>query len=327
MATLPPEEAFLLDQRITDVQLTIMNEDTPHSIDYFGETIEVMTDYGSISVHVKGDPSKPTLLFYHDLGLNSIMNFRTFFNHGDTVSLFKNFRIVCVNALGVKDHDPSISMDLLYPSMDDMADSVEATRHHLGIKSFIGFGVGLGANVLARYAISHPEFVEALILINCASTACGWIEWGYQKLNIRHLRSGSMTTGAVDYLMWHHFGKQDAVSPDVLRSYREFFEMNCNPMNLSRLIESYITRSDLGIVRELNPNKKEMSRMIRCPVLNITSNESPHVGDSVDTNARLDPTKCSWMKIHDAPMILEEQPGKIANSLKLFVQGLGYKLR
>lgn len=49
--------------------------------------------------------------------------------------------------------------------------------------------------------------VEALCLVNCVSTQAGWIEWGYQKLNARHLRSKGMTQGVLDYLMWHHFGK------------------------------------------------------------------------------------------------------------------------
>lgn len=49
--------------------------------------------------------------------------------------------------------------------------------------------------------------VEALILINVVSTPAGWIEWGYQKLNARYLKSKGMTQGVLDYLMWHHFGR------------------------------------------------------------------------------------------------------------------------
>lgn len=49
--------------------------------------------------------------------------------------------------------------------------------------------------------------VDALCLINCSSTAAGWIEWGYQLMNARNLRSKGMTQGVLDYLMWHHFGR------------------------------------------------------------------------------------------------------------------------
>lgn len=37
--------------------------------------------------------------------------------------------------------------------------------------------------------------------------------------------------------------------------------------------------------------------MIRCPVLNITSNFSPHVDDTVTLNGRLDPSTSTWMKV------------------------------
>jgi len=49
--------------------------------------------------------------------------------------------------------------------------------------------------------------VEALCLVNVVSTTAGWIEYGYQKLNARYLKSKGMTQGVMDYLMWHHFGK------------------------------------------------------------------------------------------------------------------------
>ena len=42
---------------------------------------------------------------------------------------------------------------------------------------------------------------------NCCSTAAGWIEWGYQSFNAHALRTKGMTQGAIDYLMWHHFGR------------------------------------------------------------------------------------------------------------------------
>lgn len=91
--------------------------------------------------------------------------------------------------------------------MDELSNQVEFVLSHFGLKYFIGFGVGAGANILARYALHNPNKVVALCLINCPSTQAGWIEWGYQKLNARHLRSKGMTQGVLDYLMWHHFGR------------------------------------------------------------------------------------------------------------------------
>lgn len=95
----------------------------------------------------------------------------------------------------------------IYPTMDELAAQIDYVMTHFGLKSFIGFGVGAGANILARFALNNQDKVSALCLINCVSTPAGWIEWGYQKLNARYLRSKGMTQGVLDYLMWHHFGR------------------------------------------------------------------------------------------------------------------------
>lgn len=63
-----------------------------------------------------------------------------------------------------------------------------------------------GANCLKHFTGCILQ-VEALCLINVVSTPAGWIEYGYQKLNSRYLKSKGMTQGVMDYLMWHHFGK------------------------------------------------------------------------------------------------------------------------
>jgi len=44
------------------------------------------------------------------------------------------------------------------------------------IKSAIGFGVGLGANVLIRFALKYSSKIYGLILVNCISRSMGWLE-------------------------------------------------------------------------------------------------------------------------------------------------------
>ena len=105
-------------------------------------------------------------------------------------------------------------------------------------------------------------------------------------------------------------------------------------------------RSDLNLAREIAPNGKVLygasSRALKSPVLNMTGDHSPHVEATVAFNGRLQPNKTTWMKIQvlyrrsdlifffiftlfqDAAMILEEQPSKVAEAVKLFLQGLGY---
>jgi hypothetical protein len=43
--------------------------------------------------------------------------------------------------------------------MDELAEQIDFVMSHFLLKSIIGFGVGAGANVLARFALAHPEKV------------------------------------------------------------------------------------------------------------------------------------------------------------------------
>ncbi|CAG9781726.1 unnamed protein product [Diatraea saccharalis] len=201
--------------------------------------------------------------------------------------------------------------------MEELANQVNYVVGHFGIKSFIGFGVGAGANILARFALAHPLKVDALALINCTSSQAGWIEWAYQKMNCRSLRAHGITHSVLDYLMWHHFGRlPEERNHDLAQMYRSHFTRNVNPTNLSLFIESYVRRSDLCIGRD--------GDTLKVPVLNITGALSPHVDDTVTFNGRLNPSTSTWMKISDCGMVLEEQPGKLSEAFRLFLQGEGY---
>lgn len=47
----------------------------------------------------------------------------------------------------------------VYPTMDELANQINYVLAHFGIKSFIGFGVGAGSHILAKYALVHPDKV------------------------------------------------------------------------------------------------------------------------------------------------------------------------
>ncbi|XP_049827251.1 protein NDRG3 isoform X4 [Schistocerca gregaria] len=285
----------------------------------------VPTGQGDVLVAVRGRRGRPAILTYHDLGLNHVSSFQAFFNFSEMRALLDSFCVYHVNAPGQEEGAATLAEDYVYPTMDELAEQINFVMSHFGLKSFIGFGVGAGANVLCRFALNHPEKVEALCLVNCVSTQAGWIEWGYQKLNARHLRSKGMTQGVLDYLMWHHFGRgTEERNHDLTQVYRSYFEHRVNPVNLALFIDSYIRRTDLNIVRELDPARKKETRTLSMPVMNITGALSPHVEDTVTLNGRLDPTNSSWMKIQDCGMVLEEQPGKVSEAFRLFLQGQGY---
>ena len=43
--------------------------------------------------------------------------------------------------------------------MDELGEQISDVVIHFNIKTFIGLGVGIGANILVRFALAHPEKV------------------------------------------------------------------------------------------------------------------------------------------------------------------------
>lgn len=273
----------------------------------------------------QGDPRKVPIITFHDLGLNGYTCFRTFFNHPDMQAVSKHFSIYHLTAPGQEEGAPNWREGTPYPTMEDMADMIESFRLANGFVHFIGIGVGAGANVLARYAIKHPQHVDALCLVNCTSRVAGWGEWTSQKWNNLQLKWRGMTNSSLDYLMWNYFNKFQENRPDLVNFYRQHFAKNVNPVNLALFIDSFINRTDLNIYREGDPMRRQTVPGITCRVLQIGASDSPYYEETIQLNSRLYPEYAEWLKIQDADgFVLDEEPAKVAQAVLLQLQGVGY---
>lgn len=294
--------------------------------EYIEELVE--TSYGNVLVAYSGDrtsaPSRPVILTYHDLGLNYISNYQAFFNFPDMKEIVSDFCVFHINAPGQEEGAAPLPEDYEYPSMEQLAEQVQEILNHFNLVKYIGVGVGLGANVLTRHALSYPERVDCMMLINTCTTKAGWVEWGFQKRNVSHLRTSGVTQTVLDFLLWHHLGQDyDERAHDLLQVYRHYFSNNLNGANLAPLIEQYIWRTDIPLTRDVI----DTSKTLQPPVLNLVGIHSPHIEESVTFNGRLTPKQTNWIKVQDAAMVLEEQPGKVCQAFRLFLQGQGLCLK
>jgi len=267
---------------------------------------------------------KPVIVTYHDLGLNYISNYQAFFNYPDFKEIAEGFPIFHINAPGQEDGAPTLPADYEYPSMEQLAEQVQEVLNHFKIVKYIGIGVGLGSNVLTRHALSYPERVECMMLVNTCTTKAGWVEWGYQKRNISHMRTTGITQTVLDYLMWHHLGDDHAIrAHDLLQVYKDYFSHNVNAANLAPLVEQYIWRTDINLTRDISEKNT-----VQAPVLNLVGIHAAAaiIDETVTFNGRLTPTKANWIKIQEAAMVLEETPDKVTQALRLFLQGQGFCL-
>jgi len=304
-----------------------------------GDCERVVTPQGPLEVYYSGlqpGSSSPTIITFHDIGLDYLSNFKSFFSSPAMSSIEGKFRVLHVTAPGMKPNSPDLPEDFQYPSMEALSESVEYICHHYGVSTFVGLGVGLGANVLVRLAFRRPKLVEGLILLNSTVSTASWVEWAYHKKNLKSLLKKSLKfpESVSEYLVWYHLGTLGGDrcidSMSLASIYRQHFGTQVNQNNLSLLIQAYVTRTEVKLARDLASNGKTMygaCRTLKMPVINMVGDQSPHVDATVTFNGKLDPARCTWMKIQDAGMVLEEQPLKAAEAIRLFLQGLGYTLR
>ena len=143
---------------------------------------DVETSRGKLHVTRQGKDGKTAIVTFHDIGQNHTSAFLGFFNFNETRPLLDQFCIYHIDAPGQQDDSEDLPVEYMYPTMDELSDMVGDVVNFFGIKRFIGFGVGAGANILSRYALWNPTRVEALVLVELVASNGGWIEWGYQKV-------------------------------------------------------------------------------------------------------------------------------------------------
>merc|ERR1712127_386931 len=97
--------------------------------------------------------------------------------------------------------------------------------------------------------------------------------------------------------------------------YKQYFSNNVNGLNLAPLVEQYIWRSDIALTRD-HTEKNTLTP----PVLNMVGIFSPFIEESVTFNGQLTPSKTNWIKIQEAAMVMEEQPDKVCQAFRLFLQ-------
>jgi hypothetical protein len=144
-----------------------------------------------------------------------------------------------------------------------------------------------------------------------------------QKRNVSHLRTVGVSQPVLDFLLWHHLGPNyEERAHDLLQVYKQYFSNSVNGMNLAPLVEQYIWRTEIPLTRDLTEKNT-----LTPPVLNLVGIHSPFIEESVNFNGQLTPSKTNWIKVQEAAMVLEEQPGKVCQALRLFLQGQGFCLK
>ncbi|KAJ0066116.1 hypothetical protein NL108_001328, partial [Boleophthalmus pectinirostris] len=280
----------------------------------------VETQYGKIHCVFAGTPrtNRPIILTYHDVGLNHKSCFDSLFNHEDMREILRHFPVCHVEAPGQHEEAKTLPASYVYPTMDQLSETLPTVLKHFGLRSVIGLGVGAGAYILAKFALNHPDLVDGLVLININPHAEGLMDTMATKLT-------EWTQTLPDTIIAHIFGKEEIqTNLDLIATYRHHITTNMNQSNISQFLRSYNNRPALEVERPV-PGGNVTVRTLKCSTLLVVGDYSPAVDPVVDCNSKLNPTKTTLLKMADCGGLPQvDQPAKVIEAFKYFIQGLGY---
>uniref|UniRef100_A0A8C6D742 Protein NDRG2 n=1 Tax=Moschus moschiferus TaxID=68415 RepID=A0A8C6D742_MOSMO len=283
---------------LREVQITEEKPLLPGQTPEVAKTHSVETPYGSVSFTVYGTPKpkRPAILTYHDVGLNYKSCFQPLFQFADMQEIIQNFVRVHVDAPGMEEGAPVFPLGYQYPSLDQLADMIPCILQYLNFSTIIGIGVGAGAYVLSRYALTHPDTVEGLVLINIDPNAKGWMDWAAHKLT-------GLTSSISEMILGHLFSQEElSGNSELIQKYRNIIAHAPNLDNIELYWNSYNNRRDLNFVRGGDTT-------LKCPVMLVVGDQAPHE-DAVMADSGGQPQLT--------------QPGKLTEAFKYFLQGMGY---
>ncbi|KAL3222343.1 hypothetical protein MRX96_028442 [Rhipicephalus microplus] len=277
---------------------------------------------------------KAVFLTVHDIG-NNHSSFQDFVDHPCMAEIKQRSVFIHVDVPGQEDNATELPSEFNFPTIQMMGedlissswvlvnrDDSVSTAHctcTAGINLVVGFGEGAGANILVRFALAHPSRVLGLILMHLVSTGVGMMEYFKDKIMNWKLQNVGMNPSAEQYLVLHKFGAQLEMVDNkerLISDYTEKLKKQINPRNLKRYVESYMNRKDISGLIEANLKSMD--------VLLVTGSKAAHAQAVQNMYARMDKQKTSLLKVDAVGDVLQESPEKLAQSLLLFVKGLGF---
>ncbi|XP_040573586.1 uncharacterized protein ZK1073.1 [Lepeophtheirus salmonis] len=280
---------------------------------------------GALNVYVQGDlelahkddkEKRCVFLTVHDMGTNH-HQWMGFVNHPAMMDIRSKSIIIHVDLLGQEDNARGLPGDTKYPSLQEMGEDLVNILDLLRVKYVIGLGVGLGANVIARFGMMHKTRCLGIVCIHPTATKSGVMEHFRDKIGTWKLTPKS---DSESYLMFHRFGHKMDSATNKSAAYdlykNELKAIQMNQKNVNSLVNSFLNRDDITA---------SLSKGMECECLLICGTKCTAFIQNIETfYNNCDKTKTSLIKIDEVGDVLEEVPSKLSQSILLFCKGLGW---
>jgi len=281
---------------------------------------------GIIKVFVQGDldtkggsqssDGKCIFLTVHDMGTNHTSMMK-FMKHPSMYQIASRAVFLHVVIPGQEPGAQDLEEQYHFPKMQEVGSDLVCVLDQLKVKLVVGLGEGAGANILARFGMVHPSRCLGLVLVHPTSTTAGVMEQFKDKIIGWKLENMGHNPTTEQYLVFHKFGHRLIMAKDKSGALEEFkgkLNQEMNPKNLKCYVESFKDRTDISSLLEEN---------LKCDTMLVLGDKSSFLHTTETMYQHMDKTKTSILRIDDVGDVLEEAPGKVAQSLLLFCQGLG----
>ncbi|EFP04075.1 hypothetical protein GCK72_023158 [Caenorhabditis remanei] len=267
---------------------------------------------GVLHVYVQGNleerGGKTIILTVHDIGTNH-KSFVRFVNHPSMSAVKEKAIFLHVCVPGQEDNSADFFGD--FPTLDGIGDDLNAVLDKFEVKSAIAFGEGVGANIICRFAMGHPNRIMGIILVHCTSTTAGIIEYCKEKVMNMRLENSIMSDGAWDYLLAHKFGGESKSRQE----YLEELKQTLNAKNLSKYLVAFTKRTDLSATIG--------TKLETVDALLVTGSKASHLHTVYTTHKSMNKKKTTLLVVDNVADVMQEAPDKLARSLILLCKGCG----
>jgi len=278
--------------------------------------VEVKTNYGVCKAFVHGDLTidLPAILTFHDMGLNHVGCFQSFFNFAQNSEILRHFPVVHIDAPGQWYGAPDLATSIDTLDFDELSKTIDLVVAELGLKKVIGFGIGTGASVLLLFARRRPELCHGLILLNPTANAAAWTDLPYSFAGSWFGGSSFYKRSMHSYFISRYFPLRRRVPLNVFEYFKE--EVNqLNPSNVLKYYQGYLSRKD--ITEDL---KKVTTRAIV-----FIGDHCASLSESLRVQGKLMLDRTDYIIVKRGGMLLtESDPKKLVKTLELFFNTLGF---
>lgn len=291
------------------------------------ESHEIMCPViGKVKAVIQGNraPNEVVILTVHDLGCDHTM-YLEFVEHPKMSAIRNRTVWVHLDLPGQESDAPDLPADYQFPTMQQIGEDLIHVLDELNLKEVICFGEGAGANILARFAMTHNNRVLGVCLMHTTGTAAGLLDSLKDKVMSWKLDTIGMNPSAENYLILHRFGASKFTKASdkeelktIVESYQETLRNKANPKNLRKFVESFLKRTNIA----------ENIGKLKCPILLVTGQHSLFNATTRGLHQAIlktceDKAKVEFIEVGGVANVLEEKPDKLVECFQYFLQGLG----